>query len=70
MATPRRPVGPHPFTKCRSLLGFCGGCYRNCKWRDYRARCLLYDKNSQPIAAAAGALEGKDRIVELEDNKE
>jgi len=30
---------------------------------------LLYDKNSQPIAAVVGVLEGKDWIVELEDNK-
>ena len=30
---------------------------------------MLYNKNSQPIAAAAGALEGEDQIVELKDKK-
>lgn len=69
-ATLRRPVGPRPFTECRSLPGFCGGCCGNCKWRDYGAQCSSYDINSQPIAAAAGVLEGEDRIVELEDNEE
>ena len=59
MATPRYLVGPYPFTKCRSLLGFYSRCCRNYKWRDYRARCSSYDKNSQPIVAVA-VLEGKD----------
>jgi hypothetical protein len=69
MATPRRLVGPYPFTKYQSLLGFCGRCCGNYKWRDYGARCSSYDKDSQPIAAAVGVLEGKDWIVELEDKE-
>ena len=31
---------------------------------------MLYNINSQPIVAVAGVLEGKDWIVELEDDKE
>jgi len=31
---------------------------------------MLYNKNSQPIAAAVRALEGKDWIIELENNEE
>ena len=69
MATVRRPVGPRPFIKCWSLPGFYSGYCGNYKWRDYGARYLLYNINSQPIVAAVG-LEGKDRIIELEDNKE
>jgi len=70
MATLHHLVGPCPFTKCQSLLGFYSGCCRNYKWWDYGARCSSYNINSQPIVAAAGALEGKDWIIELEDNKE
>ena len=70
MATLYYPVGPCPFTKCRSLPGFYSGYCGNYKWRDYGAQYLLYNINSQPIVAAAGVLEGKNRIIELEDNKE
>ena len=69
MATLYHLVGPYPFTKYQSLPGFYSRCYRNCKWWDYGAQYSLYNINSQPIVAAAGVLEGEDRIVELEDNK-
>ena len=63
-------VGPHPFTKCQSLPEFYSRCCGNYKWRDYGAQYSLYNINSQPIVAAAGVLEGKNQIMELEDNKE
>ena len=30
-----------PFLECRSINGHFSGCYGNCKWRDYAARCTL-----------------------------